>query len=359
MLHPGILFIPVSCPQGIGEYMRSLIIAQHLSTHYSNADIRFVLSKHAPYVNDCPYQTYTSKSSATKDTASVKRAIDDFKPNLVIFDCAGRAKQFAYAQKSGAKVVFISQHKRKRSKGLRLKRLINCDLHWVVQPDFLMPPLSYYAKLKLNYFNKPAPKNIGSVFLKPDLQRENTFLAQHQLNNQTFFLFNAGSGGHQLDNQLAADIFYQAAREFSHHCNITCVMLFGSNYPKAIPGNSPQLINFSNIDNLDFISLLKNARGCVISAGDTMLQSIALQKSCVAVPIAKDQPTRLKICQQLGLVIGASLDKDHIMQQAKQLTEHNRLQSMQDNIQKYQQIDALEVITADVELLLDKLISAA
>ena len=37
-----ILFIPVSAPGGIGEYIRSVIIAEHISKKWPDSDIHFI-----------------------------------------------------------------------------------------------------------------------------------------------------------------------------------------------------------------------------------------------------------------------------------------------------------------------------
>ena len=108
-----ILMIPVSSPQGIGEYMRSLIIAQALAAKWPGLDIQFVLNKHAPSAASCPFPTHLLNNSATKEKAAVNQLLQHLKPDLVIFDCSGRASQARQAKKLGAKVVFISQHQKK------------------------------------------------------------------------------------------------------------------------------------------------------------------------------------------------------------------------------------------------------
>ena len=120
---PRIVFLPVSSPKGIGEYMRSLIIAQALQAKWPSLDIQFVLNKHAPSAASCPFPTHLLNNSATKEKAAVNALLQQLKPDLVIFDCSGRASQARQAKKLGAKVVFISQHQKKRAKGFALGRL--------------------------------------------------------------------------------------------------------------------------------------------------------------------------------------------------------------------------------------------
>lgn len=111
MSNKRLIFIPVSSPQGIGEYMRSLLLAQSLESECSNPlDIHFILNKHAVYAKSCPFDTTLLEHSPTKELDKVCRFITEYKPDVVIFDCAGRAAHMKAAKKVGAKVVFISQH---------------------------------------------------------------------------------------------------------------------------------------------------------------------------------------------------------------------------------------------------------
>jgi hypothetical protein len=61
-----VLFIPVSTNSGVGEYLRSLVIAEHLQQKYLNAEMHFILNENASYSKDCPFKTHLCNSSATK-----------------------------------------------------------------------------------------------------------------------------------------------------------------------------------------------------------------------------------------------------------------------------------------------------
>ena len=67
MSNKRLLFIPVSSPEGIGEYMRSLQLAHTLTSEYGNSlDIHFILNKHTAYAKNCPFPTLLLNQSATK-----------------------------------------------------------------------------------------------------------------------------------------------------------------------------------------------------------------------------------------------------------------------------------------------------
>ncbi|MDZ7904024.1 MAG: hypothetical protein U5L01_16500 [Rheinheimera sp.] len=170
MSQPKVLFIPVSSPQGIGEYMRSLVIAQALQAEHPQLDIQFVLNKHAPTAASCPFPTHLLNNSATKEKAAVNQILEQFKPDLVIFDCSGRASQAQMAKRLGAKVIFISQHKKKRAKGFALRRLAALDAHWITQFKFVDGELTAFERFKLRLLNKPAPLFIGPVFALPSAE---------------------------------------------------------------------------------------------------------------------------------------------------------------------------------------------
>ena len=350
-----VLFIPVSSPSGIGEYMRSMIIAKSLTLRWPNVKIHFILNDQVSYLNDCHYSVHTCKGSPTKGTSRVNEIIESVNPDLVIFDASGRAKQFKQAKTAGAKVAFISQHNKKRSRGLKLNRLFNTDIHWVVQPDYCIKGLSYWQRAKLAFFNKEAPKNIGPVFELSNRDHQIKLLEQYHLINQAvenedYFVFNAGSGGHKIKDKLAAELYYQVAQAFQLKTKMKCIILFGSNYPNALPKHK-DIICIKNIENKDFITLLSNAKGCVISAGDTLLQCIALHKPCVAAAVSPDQPARLRLCQNEHLVLAADPNHESIVQQALLMMDEEQCEILINKMKNKAPVIALETIVNDIALL--------
>jgi len=84
-----ILFIPVSSPSGIGEYMRSMIIAKALLARDPSSNIHFILNEQVSYWKNCPYEVHLTKGSPTKDSKAVNRVISQLQPDLVVFDASG------------------------------------------------------------------------------------------------------------------------------------------------------------------------------------------------------------------------------------------------------------------------------
>jgi|TARA_B110000091_G_C13797991_1_gene468789 hypothetical protein len=352
-----IVFIPVSSTSGIGEYMRSMIIAKALLARCPGSNIHFILNEQVSYLDDCPYEVHLTKGSPTKNSKAVNRVISQLKPDLVMFDASGRGGQFKHAKKVGAKVGFISQHKKKRSRGLKLNRLFYTDIHWVVQPDFCIEPLSWFQKIKLALFNKKTPKNVGVIYSPINQEIKVDCLDKLNLIENDFFIFNAGSGGHKSGQMLCADVYFQAAQQFYQQTHMACIMVFGVNYPGEIPPSSINeqgcsLICLRSLEHEEFLVLLASAKGRVISAGGTILQCIALNQVSVAASVSSDQPKRLASCAKAGLLIESQLDSESLYQKAIHLLSPDVTQGLLLNMSGIHSESALEIVLSDISLLL-------
>lgn len=349
-----VIFIPVSTPSGIGEYMRSLIIAKALLQHSPDTSIHFILNEQVSYIKDCPFQVHTCIGSPTKNSKVVNAYIRSINPDLVVFDASGRAEQFKQAKMAGAKVAFISQHNKKRTRGLKINRLLHTDIHWVVQPDFCMKKISGWQQRKLAFLKKKTPKNIGAVFELPNLLKQQEVLKKYNIAKQEYYIFNAGSGGHKIGSEFAVDIFYQAAKLFYQATKFKCVVVFGSNYSKDLPIDD-DVICIKDIDSGSFIQLINAANACIISGGDTLLQAIALKKTCIAAAVSPDQPSRLSLCQQQNLVLTAKLTSESLSQQAIRLVKHDKndieLTNLKNSLNDQPSSDALSLIIKDIDEL--------
>jgi spore coat polysaccharide biosynthesis predicted glycosyltransferase SpsG len=346
-----ILFIPVSSSEGIGEYMRSLILADAIKQNWSNANICFILSKKAPYAKNCPFPSVLLESSPTKHVAEVNQIMTQFKPDLVIFDASGRQSQLKHAYNVGAKVIFISQHKRKRSRGLKLRRIAVTDKHWVAQPDFIIGPISSFERLKLKIMHKNEPTCLGSIFPKPHKKQQELLLQKYDLEKNNFLLFNAGSGGHKKDNLLCIDILAEAAKKIAAETTIIPVIVYGSNYPHDLP-KIKGVKCIHSLDNKDFINLLAVSKAAIISGGDTLLQAITLHKPTLAIPVSKDQPARIAACKKNHLILDCSLNEKDIVKKTKKLMNNNVINTLMSNMQSMQQKNGLDICVNDIKELL-------
>ncbi|NKF52051.1 hypothetical protein G3R49_15920 [Shewanella sp. WXL01] len=330
---PKLLFIPVSSDEGIGEYMRSTIIADEAKCQWPNAQIDFVLNRHAPYCHSCHYRTHLLDDTPTKKIKEVNQLITELKPDVVIFDAAGRKSQLKHAKRSGAQVVFISQHKRKRARGMKLERALATDSHWVVQPEFVIGDISAFNRFKLNLIKRPEPICIGSIFPHPDIKLQQQLLQRYQLVAKQYLFFSAGSGGHLLNNNLlAADVWAKVAQQAYMETQVPSVMVFGPNYPKPLP-ELPGVIAISALDTKEFISLLNGAKAAVLSGGDTLLQSIALKVPTVVAPVSKDQPDRIRKCAQAHMVLAADASYQSLLSTVLGLLKEQSFQELSASLQ--------------------------
>lgn len=345
------LFIPVSSTEGIGEYTRSLIIAECIAKKWPFIKIYFALNKHAPYMDSCPFEVIPTEQSATKDSNKIDATLDKIKPNFVLFDASGRAKSFRKAKEVGAKVAFISQHEKKRARGLKLNRLMNLDKHWVVQPSFSIEPLNYYQRCKLTLLAKHEPKNIGPVFDDAIDTKKTNVIRDYNLPLE-FFVFNSGSGGHKKSNQYCIEKVYQAAKTFSVESGMHCVVVLGDNYPKKL-SSTENITCIKGLENSDFIQLLMLAKGRLVSAGDTILQCVALLLPSVVIAVSSDQPKRLGSCVNHKLVLGSEFNKESMVKSCHQLLLPSTYKELQNTMIKHQTDDALSIIVNDIASLVN------
>ncbi|MCE9680431.1 hypothetical protein LZP69_14830 [Shewanella sp. AS1] len=331
--------------------MRSVILANGILAQWPDAQIEFVLNRHASYIADCPFPSHQTPDNPTLCTVEVNQVISQFKPDLVIFDASGRKAQLKHAHNCGAKVVFISQHRRKRARGMKIGRARVTDCHWVVQPEYVMGDISGFERWKLKLFDCRPPVFTGAIFPHPTQSMQQALLHRYQLQPQEYLLYSAGSGGHRRGNALAADRFAQAAQRYYQASGVKSVMVFGPNYPNPLP-ELEGIIAINQLSSFEFINLLACARAAVLSGGDTLLQAIALKIPTLAVAVSKDQPNRIKHCAQRGLVLSCEQDASAIVEQLDLLLQQEVLARLKDKMNGEPQSNGMDICLAEISSLL-------
>ncbi|MCG9731431.1 hypothetical protein L1D44_16680 [Shewanella sp. Isolate13] len=339
---PKFLFVPVSSAEGVGEYMRSLIVADEVKRRWPNATIQFVLSRQAPYAHTCPYPTALLGDTPTKNIKAVNDFMSFFQPDFVIFDASGRRSQLVHANRLGAKVIFLSQHKRKRSRGMKVLRARVTDSHWVVQPEFVIGPISWLDRLKLKLIDKPEPTVIGPIFVNPNLERQLKLLKEYKLTAGGFILLNAGSGGHTNSHGYIVEEFARAAANIFQATQIPCVVVYGPNYPNAM-FEAEGVTAIKELNHGELIDLLDAAKIAVLSGGDTLLQAIALKKPTLAVAVAKDQNYRLRVCKESGLIASNDCDARQMSDGLIELIKAENLGKLETALAKCECINGLDI----------------
>jgi hypothetical protein len=277
--------------------MRSLYIAEAARGRWPRADIRFIVSREAPYASEVPFDTFLTASSPTKQTREVNRIVSRFRPEIMVFDCSGRAAQFGHASRLGCKTIFVSQHRRKRRRGFKFDRMFYTDMHWIVQPSFVDGDLNRWEQFKLKLLGRPRITFIGPVFPPP----VNPSLA---LPVPPYFFCCAGGGGNIVNGRNSAELFAEEASKVAQAASVPGIVVMGPNY-NGEPGSFPGLTVLPRLSGAEITHVLGGAEFALLGGGDMLGQAVVLGIPCVAAAVAKDQPPRIESYAREGLCIAA------------------------------------------------------
>jgi glycosyltransferase involved in cell wall biosynthesis len=297
----------------MGEYARSLAIAHAARRQWPQSSVHFVLSRQAPYAASVPYPKTLLDSSATFHSAAVASLIEKFKPHLVIFDNAGRTAQLRAARGSGARVVYISSRARQRRKAFRLSWMRLLDEHWIAYPKFIAGDLGILEQFKLNLLKRPAVRYLDVIFARGGESRE-AILARAGLKYGEYVLLVPGGGTGHPGAADASSTFLAAAKSLAQRGVPT--VLVGA---KGAGEGQGRLQVLNSLPQETLAKLMQAARLVISNGGSTLLQAIACGVACIAVPIAKDQPERIRRCVQAQVARPAALDAASIVNAAGEL----------------------------------------
>ena len=96
-----VLFVPVSGPGGSGELMRCLIVARELRRATPDVDVHFLVARNAVFREAVDFPIHACDDSPTRSTAQVVALLRELRPDVVVFDNAGRTDQLRVARRSG------------------------------------------------------------------------------------------------------------------------------------------------------------------------------------------------------------------------------------------------------------------
>jgi hypothetical protein len=333
-----LLFVPVSGAYGMGEYARSLAIAQAAKARWPHASILFVLSREAPYAASAPFPTALLDSSPTFHSAAVADLIEEWRPDAVLFDNAGRTAQLLAARRCGARVVYISARRRQRYKAFRLRWMRVIDEHWIAYPRFIAGDLTFLERLKLKYLRRPHVRFLDVVLARrPAGGGEGgagSILGRLGCIPGRYTLVVPGGGTNHPGTGDAMMEFAQAARALAATGEDT--VFVGRAPPQAAgagaagmpapaatgtatPAAEGRLRITGPLPQSDLAELMTGARLVVTNGGSTLLQAIACGRACVAVPIAGDQAQRIRLCALAGAAAPAALEAAAIAAAASRL----------------------------------------
>jgi glycosyltransferase involved in cell wall biosynthesis len=306
----------------MGEYARSLAIARAVSRHWQDACIRFVLSREAPYAAEVPFPATLLPSSPTFHSAAVIELLENWRPDVVIFDNAGRSAQLRAARRLGARVVYISARRRQRYKAFRWHWMRLIDEHWIAYPEFIAGSLSFIEKLKLKMVRRPIVRYLDVIMSRADPARRDAILARAGCDPGTFVLVVPGGGtGHPGADDAAGQ--FAAAADSLAAGGVATVYVGpkGSTSADGSIGTAAGLHYLGPLPQAELREFMRAARLIVANGGSTLLQAIACGSACIAVPIAKDQGKRIRSCVAAGAAVRAALDAPSIVQAAQRLLQ--------------------------------------
>jgi hypothetical protein len=304
----------------MGEYARSLAIAQAVRRQWPEAEIHFILNRQAPYAAQAPFPATLLESSPTFHSAAVIELIEKLRPALVVFDNAGRTAQLRAARRTGARVVYISARSRQRSKAFRLSWMRLLDEHWIAYPEFIAGPLSPVERFKLTLLGRPTVRYLDVILSRAAPEQRDSIMVRAGVDVGSYVLVVPGGGTDHPGASEAVGRFFAAASLLAQGGVPT--LFVGPSGPLP-PGS--RLRCFASLPQADLVELMRGSRLMVVNGGSTLLQAIACGRACVAIPIARDQAKRIQHCVRAGVAIAAPLDAENIAAAASKLLQDDAL----------------------------------
>jgi glycosyltransferase involved in cell wall biosynthesis len=297
----------------MGEYARSLAIAQAAQRQWPRGEMHFALSRHAPYAATVPFAATLLDSSPTFHSAAIGQLIEVFKPTIVVFDNAGRTAQLRAARRQGARIVFISARSRQRRKAFRWRWMRLLDEHWIAYPQLIAGDLSWWERFKLNRLARPTIRYLDVIMARATEQGEPK-AARLGLKEGGYVLVVPGGGTGHPGAQDAAQQFLLAANALAAS---ETVVFVGPSAHAPVPSSRLRCID--SLPQAELVQLMSASGLVVTNGGSTLLQAIACGRPCIGVPIAKDQPARIAHCVTAGVAQSAALSAAAIIRAAEKL----------------------------------------
>ena len=311
--------------------------------------IHFALSRAAPQAATAPFPATLLPASPTFHTREVCALIGDFRPDVVVFDNAGRTRQLRAAHAAGARVIFVSSRPRQRRKAFRLRWMGLIDEHWIAWPEFMAGSLTPVERLKLRLRRRPRVRFVDTIVPAADPALNAQCLGRLNLRAGEYVLLVPGGGTGHPGAADAPAIVAGGARAIARRGYST--VLTG-----AAPGDGrdpPRLERTALLPLSELCELIRSARLVVCNGGDTLLQTLACGRACVAVPIAGDQAHRIARCVRAGLALPAALDARSIEQTAVSLLEAEPLRArIEQRLRRCPVRNCMDEVLAALEALL-------
>jgi len=252
-----------------------------------------------------PYPVLWTDDSPTRSSAQVTAHLRAERPDVVVFDSAGRLVQYRAARALGARVVYVSSRPKTRWKGFRWRRMRALDQHWLANPAFLGGAPKRWERFKQRAAGGPELLQLDPLY--EDIDVRGTLGLQQALHLEPcrYVVVCPGGGGTFGTGPDAARVFVDAARELARPGDVTVVALVGArlaNDESLRAESSPNLTMLDSVSNGILIGLLRDAALAVVNGGSLLLQGLTQCVPIVAAPIAGDQLDRIRRCARAGYI---------------------------------------------------------
>ena len=268
--------------------------------------ISFLVARRV-YARECPFPATLLPSSPTFHSREVGVFIESYRPDVVVFDNAGRTAQLRSVVRAKGRVIYISSRARQRRKAFRLSWMRLIDEHWIAYPEFIAGPLSVFEKTKLRLIGRPKIRYVDTVFPEANAIDHTTLLARYELQSRGYIAVVAGGGTPHKGAEDAPQIFALAAAKLADRGHRVILVGLGASISSASGVTTTE-----RLPTAELIEIMRHARVVVTNGGDTLLQALACKCTCVASPIAHDQAERISRCAEAGLVVAAPLKSDEM-----------------------------------------------
>ncbi|MEE4303750.1 MAG: hypothetical protein V2J19_06305 [Wenzhouxiangella sp.] len=317
---PRLLFAPASGPGGSGEYYRGLTLARAVAELAPGARIDFLLHREADVERDPNFTYHEIADTPARAGDEVLRLIDSLRPDLAVFDCTGRVRQFRALKKAGARVVWISDRPHKRLKGFRLRQLRWTDLHLAVDVSGRPPRLKWYERLLLALSGGARAEVVPGIVPAPDREALAPWRDRLPEAGKPYAVFVAGGGGYVDNGRPVPEILVEAAERLVAAVDIEAVVVLGPQYRGSLREHE-QLRLVDSLPTAALGALLADARLAVTGAGSMLsAQVLAAAVPAVMIPAGgNDQAQRIRDLEKAGLVEGSALEAGELAERAGNL----------------------------------------
>jgi hypothetical protein len=297
---PRVLFVPVSGPSGMGEFARARGLAEAVAARWPQVEMHFLLHRDAPYAQSCRFPATLLPASPTLCTDEVVAAIRAFRPQVVVFDNAGRSGALRAARAVGARVLYVSSRSRQRYKAFRLRWMRMLDDHWISYPEAIAGALGPLERLKSRLVGRPQLRFLDAVVAPPDEAALDALLPGALLPQMSApdLVIVPGGGSVFHDSAMTPAQFARWGEALAARGH-RVVFIAGPSFTGDV-ATSERLVVLRGVGGGALMALLRRSRLVLVNGGDTLLQALALGRPCIAVPIAGDQAARIARCVEAG-----------------------------------------------------------